>query len=59
MSVPEYKATGRQLEVPLDAKGIPFDEWLKRQPLCEPGAVAKWHKDRDIAINVKARLRKK
>lgn len=57
--VMEYKATGRQLEVPPGARGIPFDEWLIRQPLCEPGAVAKWYRDRDIAINAKAALRGK
>lgn len=59
MEVTPYKATGRQLEVPLNAKGILIEEWLKRQPLVEPGAVSKWLRDRDAAINEKAALRKK
>lgn len=38
----EYKATGRQLEVPLEARGMLFRDWSEKQSLVDPGELRKW-----------------
>ena len=34
-------------DLPWDARGIPWDEWEKRQVLCTPGELAAWIKAHD------------
>lgn len=41
MSEP-YKACGRQLAVPPDAKGTPIDKWMMSAPLFDPKEIAEY-----------------
>lgn len=43
MSEP-YKACGRQLAVPPDAKGTPIEKWTRSAPLCDPKELAEYLK---------------
>lgn len=53
-----YKATGRQLEVQPEARGLSFDVWLSKQTICDSRELAKWLRERREA-EVKAEKGKK
>ena len=38
----EYKACGAQLNYPPEAKGIPYDDWVKTRPVASRGEIQAW-----------------
>ncbi len=46
----EYKACGAQLDYPPEARGVPWDEWIKAQPIAARGAVAQWLKEKQAEM---------
>lgn len=43
----EYKATGKQLEVPPDARGVPFDQWQEQRLMPSRSEIAAHMKERE------------
>lgn len=51
--VSEYKATGKQLEVHPEAKGVPLDKWQKAQSMPTQREVADFIAKREAAASTK------
>lgn len=45
-----YKACDAQLDYPPEARGIPWDEWIKTRSIAPRGAVAAWLKEKQAEM---------